>query len=102
MIAGRFAWEKPGAKLPGKIGLAAFDFDSGTLILREAGTKKRASLHLVEGEAALESHHRGGLEVLGSDLASFRAALTGENHTLKRSLTHPRLFSGSGNASPHE
>jgi formamidopyrimidine-DNA glycosylase len=98
MIAGRFAWETKGAKLPGKIGLAAFDFSSGTLILREAGTKKRASLHLVEGEAALRAHDRGGVEVIGSTLEAFRAALTAENHTLKRSLTDPRVFSGIGNA----
>jgi formamidopyrimidine-DNA glycosylase len=98
MIAGRFAWEKKGAKLPGKIGLAAFDFSSGTLLLREAGTKKRASLHLVEGEEALRAFDRGGLEVLDADLAAFRAALTRENHTLKRSLTDPRVFSGVGNA----
>jgi formamidopyrimidine-DNA glycosylase len=98
MIAGRFAWEKKGAKPPGKIGLAAFDFTSGTLILREAGTKKRASLHLVEGEAALRAHDRGGIEVMGATLDAFRAALTAENHTLKRSLTDPRVFSGIGNA----
>ena len=98
MIAGRFAWEKKGAKLPGRIGLAAFDFSSGTLILREAGTKKRASLHLVEGEAALAAHDRGGIEVMGATLEAFRAALTAENHTLKRSLTDPRVFSGIGNA----
>jgi formamidopyrimidine-DNA glycosylase len=98
MIAGRFAWEKPGAKLPGKIGLAAFDFSSGTLILREAGTKKRASLHLVEGEEALRAHDRGGIEVMGSTLEAFRTVLTAENHTLKRSLTDPRVFSGIGNA----
>jgi formamidopyrimidine-DNA glycosylase len=98
MIAGRFAWEKKGAKLPGKIGLAAFDFSSGTLILREAGTKKRASLHLVQGEAGLRAHDRGGIEVMGSTLDDFRGALTAENHTLKRSLTDPRVFSGIGNA----
>ena len=98
MIAGRFAWEKPGAKLPGKIGLAAFDFSSGTLILSEAGTKKRASLHLVAARTALRAHDRGGIEVMGSTLEAFRAALTAENHTLKRSLTDPRLFSGIGNA----
>jgi formamidopyrimidine-DNA glycosylase len=98
MIAGRFAWEKRGAKLPGKIGLAAFDFSSGTLVLREAGTKKRASLHLVEGERALSAFDRGGLEVLDAGLDAFRAALTRENHTLKRSLTDPRVLSGVGNA----
>jgi formamidopyrimidine-DNA glycosylase len=98
MIAGRFAWEKRGAKLPGKIGLSAFDFTSGTLILREAGTKKRASLHLVAGEEALRAHDRGGMEVMGSSLDAFRDALVAENHTLKRSLTDPRFFSGIGNA----
>ncbi|MGH7765906.1 MAG: Fpg/Nei family DNA glycosylase [Candidatus Binatia bacterium] len=98
MIAGRFHWKPAGAKVPGKLGLAAFDFPSGTLILTEAGTKKRASLHLVRGKAALEEHERGGLEVLDADLSSFREALTRENHTLKRSLTDPRLFSGIGNA----
>jgi formamidopyrimidine-DNA glycosylase len=98
MIAGRFHWKPAGAKVPGKLGLAAFDFPSGTLILTEAGTKKRASLHLVRGEDALKDHARGGLEVLDADLASFRETLTSENHTLKRSLTDPRLFSGIGNA----
>jgi len=98
MIAGRFHWKPAGTKVPGKIGLAAFDFPTGTLILTEAGTKKRASLHLVRGQAALAEHERGGLEVLDADLASFREALTRENHTLKRSLTDPRLFSGIGNA----
>ncbi|HVR29297.1 MAG TPA: DNA-formamidopyrimidine glycosylase family protein [Thermoanaerobaculia bacterium] len=98
MIAGRLAWEKPGAKLPGRIGLAAFDFPAGTLLLREAGTKKRASLHLVRGEEAVRGFDRGGLEVLGSDLDSFRAALSRENHTLKRAMTDPRILSGVGNA----
>jgi formamidopyrimidine-DNA glycosylase len=98
MIAGRFHWKPAGAKVRGRLGLAAFDFPTGTLILTEAGTKKRASLHLVRGKAALEDHERGGLEVLDADLASFRETLTSENHTLKRSLTDPRLFSGIGNA----
>jgi formamidopyrimidine-DNA glycosylase len=98
MIAGRFHWKSAGAKVPGKLGLAAFDFPTGTLVLTEAGTKKRASLHLVRGEEALSEHARGGLEVLDADLSSFREALTRENHTLKRSLTDPRLFSGIGNA----
>jgi formamidopyrimidine-DNA glycosylase len=98
MIAGRLHWKPLGAKPPGKIGLAAFDFDSGTLILTEAGTKKRASLHLVRGEAALAEHNPGGLEVMEADEASFRAALRRENHTLKRALTDPHLFSGIGNA----
>ncbi|HEY2990772.1 MAG TPA: DNA-formamidopyrimidine glycosylase family protein, partial [Candidatus Binatia bacterium] len=98
MIAGRFHWKPAGAKVPGKLGLAAFDFPTGTLVLTEAGTKKRASLYIVRGEAALGEHTRGGLEVLDADLVSFGAALARENHTLKRSLTDPRLFSGIGNA----
>ena len=98
MIAGRLKWLPAGAKVPGKIGLAAFDFDSGTLILTEAGSKRRASLWLVCGEAALEQFERGGLEIFESDLEQFRERLLRENHTLKRSLTDPRLFSGIGNA----
>jgi formamidopyrimidine-DNA glycosylase len=98
MIAGRLHWRKPGAGLPGRRGLAAFDFDDGTLLLTEAGTKKRASLHVVQGTEALREHDRGGLEVLSSDLERFRAVLTARNHTLKRALTDPRLFSGIGNA----
>ncbi len=98
MIAGRLHWKKPGAKLPGRIGLAAFEFDAGTLLLTEAGTKRRASLHLVRGEAGLAVHQPGGLEVLDADLPAFRAALGRENHTVKRALTDPRLFSGIGNA----
>jgi formamidopyrimidine-DNA glycosylase len=98
MIAGRLHWKERGAKPPGRIGLAAFDFDSGTLTLTEAGTKKRASLHLLRGEEALASLNRGGLEVLDATLSQFRAALTRENHTLKRTLTDPRLFSGIGNS----
>lgn len=98
MIAGRFQWKDRGAKIPGKLGLAAFDFHSGTLLLTEAGTKKRASLHLVEGEHALAAFNRGALEVLGSSIDAFRGPLTRENHTLKRALTDPRLFSGIGNA----
>lgn len=98
MIAGRLQWKPPGAKPPGKVGLAAFDFPTGTLILTEAGTKRRASLHLVRGEAELARHNPGGLEVLDADEAQFRAALLRENHTLKRALTDPRLFSGIGNA----
>lgn len=98
MIAGRFRWRETGAKIPGKLGLAAFDFPSGTLLLTEASSKKRASLHLVRGKEALSNHDPGGLEVLEADLASFREALTRENHTLKRTLTDPRLFSGIGNA----
>ena len=87
MIAGRLHWKPHGAKPPGKIGLAAFDFPTGTLALTEAGTKKRAALHLVRGEARLVAHQPGGLEVLDADLAAFRAALVRENHTLKRALT---------------
>jgi formamidopyrimidine-DNA glycosylase len=98
MIAGRLHWKTPGAKPPGKIGLAAFDFLDGTLILTEAGSKKRASLHLVRGEADLARHDPGGLEVLDADEKQFREALQSENHTLKRALTDPRLFSGIGNA----
>ena len=98
MIAGRLRWVPAGAKVPGKLGLAAFDFPNGTLILTEAGSKRRASLWLVRGEAALEQFERGGLEVLDATLAEFKDRLTRENHTLKRSLTDPRLFSGIGNA----
>src|SRR5690349_13644656 len=98
MIAGRFHWRAPLAPLPGRVGAAAFDLENGTLILTEAGTKKRASLHVVQGEEGLKSHDPGGLEVLSSDLAAFRAALAREVHTLKRALTDPRLFSGIGNA----
>jgi formamidopyrimidine-DNA glycosylase len=98
MIAGRFQWKERGAKIPGKIGLAAFDFPSGTLLLTEAGSKKRASLHVVEGERNLAVFDRGALEVLGSSFDAFRDTLIRENHTLKRSLTDPRLFSGIGNA----
>jgi len=98
MIAGRLRWLPAGGKVPGKIGLAAFDFPNGTLILTEAGSKRRASLWLVRGEPALEQFERGGLEVLECDLAQFTERLVQENHTLKRSLTDPRLFSGIGNA----
>ncbi len=98
MIAGRLHWEKPAAKLTGRLRLAALDFAAGTLVLTEAGTKKRASLHLLSGEAAVAGLDRGGLEVLGSSRDAFARALTKENHTLKRSLTDPQLFSGIGNA----
>jgi formamidopyrimidine-DNA glycosylase len=99
MIAGRLHWRPPGLKLPAKRALAAFDFDAGTLLLTEAGSQKRASLHLAQGEAGLRALDPGGLEVLGGgDLDSFAVALTTENHTLKRALTDPRLFSGIGNA----
>jgi len=98
MIAGRFQWKEKSAKIPGKLGLAAFDFPTGTLLLTEAGSKKRASLHLVKGRSALAAFDRGALEVLNSTLAAFKSTLTSENHTLKRALTDPRLFSGIGNA----
>jgi formamidopyrimidine-DNA glycosylase len=98
MIAGRFKWADRGAKVPGKVGLAAFDFDNGTLILTEAGSQRRASLYLVKGESAVEEHDPGGLEVLTASAAEFGAALTKENHTLKRALTDPHLLSGIGNA----
>jgi formamidopyrimidine-DNA glycosylase len=98
MIAGRLHWKPAGAKPPGRIGLAAFDFASGTLVLTEAGTKRRASLHLIQGESALAAHRPGGLEVFEADLAAFRAVLGRRNHTLKRALTDPHLFSGIGNA----
>jgi formamidopyrimidine-DNA glycosylase len=98
MIAGRLHWKPSGANVPGKIGLAAFDFPAGTLTLTEAGSKRRASLHLVKGEAGLAAHQPGGLEVLDADFASFNKALRRENHTLKRALTSPQLFSGIGNA----
>jgi formamidopyrimidine-DNA glycosylase len=98
MIAGRLRWVPAGGKVPGKIGLAAFDFTNGTLILTEAGSKRRASLWLVRGEKSLEQFERGGLEVLESDLNQFTERLIRENHTLKRSLTDPTLFSGIGNA----
>ena len=98
MIAGRFHWRPPGARVPGKVGLAAFEFPTGTLMLTEASSKKRASLHVVRGAAAVAAFDAGGLEVLDADLATFRAALTRESHTLKRTLTDPRLLSGIGNA----
>jgi formamidopyrimidine-DNA glycosylase len=98
MIAGRLHWKTAGAKLPGRIGLAAFDFSPGTLVLTEAGTKRRAALYLVHGEAGLRDHDPGGLEVLDADQAAFRTALGRENHTLKRALTDPGILSGIGNA----
>jgi formamidopyrimidine-DNA glycosylase len=98
MIAGRLHWRESWAKLPVKQNLAAFDFSNGTLFLTEAGTKKRASLHLVQGEGALRAIDRGGMEVLDCTFESFTEALTRNNHTLKRALTDPRLFSGIGNA----
>ena len=98
MVAGRLRWRERGAKLPGRLGLAAFDFENGTLLLTEAGTKKRASLHLVRSLEAVRALDRGGIEVFETDAAAFASALTRENHTLKRSLTDPRLFSGIGNS----
>jgi formamidopyrimidine-DNA glycosylase len=98
MIAGRFRWRDRDAAVPGKVGLAAIDFPNGTLLLTEAGTQKRASLYLLEGEAALSAHDPGGLEVLDTSREAFGAAVVRENHTLKRALTDPHLFSGIGNA----
>ena len=98
MIAGRLHWKEVGAKLPGKIGLAAFDFPTGTVTLTEAGSKRRAAIHLVRGEAALAAHDPGGLDLWDADAAAFRAAITRESHTLKRTLTDPRILSGIGNA----
>ncbi len=98
MIAGRFRWLPAGTKIPGKLGLAAFDFDNGSLILTEAGSTRRASLHVVSGEGALREIDRGGLEPLECSADKFTARLISENHTLKRALTDPTLFSGIGNA----
>jgi formamidopyrimidine-DNA glycosylase len=98
MIAGRLHWRAKGAKLAGRQTLAAFDFPNGSLVLTEAGSKRRASLHVVQGDESLRSFDTGGIDVFSSDLDSFRAALTAENHTLKRALTDPRLLSGIGNA----
>ena len=98
MIAGRLRWRAPGKILRGKMVLADFSFPDGTLYLTEAGSKRRASIHVVRGEAALAGFERGGLEVLGASLADFSERLRSENHTLKRSLTDPRLMSGIGNA----
>lgn len=98
MIAGRLHWKPTGAKLGGRINLAAFDFEDGSLVLTEAGTKRRASLHLVRGEAALVEMDPGGIDVMTATLEQFRAALSVENRTLKRTLTDPRIVSGIGNA----
>lgn len=98
MVAGRFKWGKKGAAVPGRVGLAAFDFTNGTLLFTEASTKKRASLHLVAGAENLAEHDRGGLEVMDTSLAEFKERLQRKNHTLKRALTDPRIFSGIGNA----
>jgi len=98
MIAGRLHWRPPGAKLAGRNSLAAFDFPDGCLVLTEAGSKRRASLHVLSGEGGLRSVDPGGVEIFDCDLNSFRAALTAENRTLKRALTDPRMVSGIGNA----
>src|SRR5882762_8882476 len=98
MIAGRLHWRPPNAKLAGRQSLAAFDFPSGSLVLTEAGTKRRASLHVLTGEEGLHSIDPGGIEIFTSDLSSFQDALTAENRTLKRALTDPRILSGIGNA----
>jgi formamidopyrimidine-DNA glycosylase len=98
MIAGRFRWKPAGANIPAKVGLLALDFEHGSLILTEAGSKRRASLHVVQGVDALAQHDPGGLEVMTADPATFAEALRRDNHTLKRALTDPHLFSGIGNA----
>ena len=98
MIAGRFRWKPAGANIPGKVGLLALDFEHGSLILIEAGSKRRASLHVVQGVDGLAQHDPGGLEVMTADLVTFAEALRRDNHTLKRALTDPHLFSGIGNA----
>lgn len=98
MIAGRLHWKAAGTKVPGRAGLAALDFPSGTLLLTEVSTKKRASLHVVAGEATLRSFDRGGLDPMTAHLDDFASRVRLENHTLKRTLTDPRLFSGIGNA----
>ena len=98
MIAGRFRWKPPGARIPGKVGLLALDFDHGTLVLTEAGTKRQASLHVVQGRTELAKHDPGGLDVLEAEQAAFQRVLQQDNHTLKRALTDPHLFSGIGNA----
>jgi formamidopyrimidine-DNA glycosylase len=98
MIAGRFQWKPGNAKIPGRLGLAAFDWPAGTLLLTEAGSSRRASLHVVQGEASLAALDPGGADVLAMDRMAFAARLRLENHTLKRALTDPRLLSGIGNA----
>jgi formamidopyrimidine-DNA glycosylase len=98
MIAGRLHWKKRDAKLGGRQNLAAFDFPDGSLVLTEAGSKKRASCHVIRGEENLSSHDAGGIDVFAADLELFRKTLTAENHTLKRALTDPRVLSGIGNA----
>lgn len=98
MIAGRLHWRPPDARLAGRLNLAAFDFGTGSLVLTEAGTRRRASVHVLRGEEGLRSADPGGIDVFAADLDSFRSALSVENHTLKRALTDPRLVSGIGNA----
>ena len=98
MIAGRLRWLTRGAKAPGKIAQAVFDFDNGSLVFTEAGTRRRASLHVVEGEAALREFDAGGLDIESADFDAYRARLMAHNHTLKRALTDPSIFSGIGNA----
>ncbi len=98
MIAGRLHWRPSGARLAGRQALAAFDFPAGSLTLTEAGSKRRASLHILRGQESLQGLDAGGIDVFAADPASFQAALTAENHTLKRALTDPRLISGIGNA----
>jgi formamidopyrimidine-DNA glycosylase len=98
MIAGRLRWKEPGARIPGKVGLLALDFSHGTLVLTEAGTKRQASLHVAAGVEALRQHDPGGINVLEADFGAFSAALRQDNHTLKRALTDPHVFSGIGNA----
>ncbi|HEY3082769.1 MAG TPA: DNA-formamidopyrimidine glycosylase family protein [Chloroflexota bacterium] len=100
MIAGRLHWKEPGAKVPGRVGLAAFDFGDGTLTMTEASTKKRAALHLLQGEAGLGQLRRNGVEPLQATAEEFAGALRRESHTLKRALTDPDLFSGIGNSYP--
>ncbi|MEQ1757801.1 MAG: DNA-formamidopyrimidine glycosylase family protein [Vicinamibacterales bacterium] len=98
MIAGRFRWKPRGAKVPGKVGLLAIDFDHGTLVMTEAGSRRQASLYVVAGRDALAAHDPGGLDVFAIDLPTFVEAIQRENHTLKRALTDPHIFSGIGNA----
>jgi formamidopyrimidine-DNA glycosylase len=98
MIAGRLRWRERGAGIPGKVGLAAFDFPEGTLLLTEAGARRQAAIHIVRGTEALHAHDPGGLEVFGASLTAFAERLRRENHTLKRAMTDPRIFSGIGNA----
>jgi formamidopyrimidine-DNA glycosylase len=98
MISGRLKWSKPGAGLPGRIGLCALDFDHGSLLITEASTKKRASVHLFTDRADIERHDPGGLEISNSTVDDFANAIRGRNHTLKRALTDPRILSGIGGA----